>query len=160
MAQDMFIEIKGVTGESKDKVHAGKIDVLAYSIGVSQSASFHMGGGGGGGKCSVQDLTITKPVDKSSPELFLRCCTGKHFDEATLIIRKAGDSPLEYETYAMTKVIISSVSKGASADSDRLTEQISLNFAKLKYVYKEQSATGGVESEPEMTFDIAENASS
>jgi type VI secretion system secreted protein Hcp len=159
MAQDMFLEIKGVAGESKDKVHKGKIDVLAFSIGVSQSASFHMGGGGGGGKCNVQDMSITKPVDKSSPELFLRCCTGKHFDEATLTIRKAGDTPLEYEIYKMTKVIIANVSKGASAQSDGLTEQISLNFAKLYYKYTEQSATGGVESAPDMTFDIAENAS-
>lgn len=158
MAVDMFLEIKGVSGESKDKTHKGKIDILAFSIGVSQSASFHMGGGGGGGKCNVQDMSVTKPVDKSSPELFLRCCTGKHFEEATLIIRKAGDTPLEYEIYKMTKVIIASVSKGASAQSDGLTEQVSLNFAKLYYKYTEQSATGGVESEPEITFDIAENA--
>ena len=158
MAVDMFLEIKGVTGESKDKTHAGKIDILSFSLGVSQSASCPNAEAGGVRKCNVQDMTCTKPVDKSSPEIFLRCCTGKHFEEATLIIRKAGDTPLEYETYTMTKVIISSVSKGASSASDGLTEQISMNFAKLKYVYKEQSATGGVESEPEMTFDIAENA--
>ncbi len=157
MAQDMFLKIEGVEGEAKDGVHGKEIDVLAYSFGVSQSASMHMGGGGGSGKCSVQDITITKPIDKSSTELFLRSCTGKHYPSAILTIRKAGDTPVEYLIYTMTEVIISSVSTGASKDSDSVSEQVSLNFAKIKIDYKEQSAEGGVASEPTMTFNIKEN---
>ena len=47
MALDMFIKLTGVTGESKDSVHKGEIDVLAWSWGLSNSGSFHTGGGGG-----------------------------------------------------------------------------------------------------------------
>lgn len=157
MAQDMFLKIEGVDGEAKDSVHGGEIDVLAFSFGVSQSASMHMGGGGGSGKCSVQDITITKPIDKSSTELFLRSCTGKHYPSAILTIRKAGDTPVEYLIYTMTEVIISSVSTGASKDSDQISEQVSLNFAKIKIDYKEQAGDGSVASEPTMTFNIKEN---
>ena len=31
MAVDIFLDIKGIKGESRDKEHAGKIDVLAWS---------------------------------------------------------------------------------------------------------------------------------
>ena len=49
-----------------DKTHAEEIDVLAWSWGMSQSGSMHMGGGGAG-KVNVQDLSFTKYIDKSTP---------------------------------------------------------------------------------------------
>src|ERR1041384_8656459 len=95
MAMDMFIKIGELKGESRDKVHKDEIDVLAWSWGVSNSGSAHVGGGAGAGKCNVQDVSFTKYIDKSSPDLMLACCNGKHFDKATLIVRKAGETPLE-----------------------------------------------------------------
>jgi type VI secretion system secreted protein Hcp len=59
MAVDMFIEIGDIKGEAKDKTHKDKIDVLAWSWGVSNSGSTHQGGGGGSGKVNVQDLSFT-----------------------------------------------------------------------------------------------------
>src|SRR5919197_1518553 len=69
MAVDMFLHVDGIKGESRDAQHKDDIDVLAWSWGASNSGSAHMGGGGGSGKVNVQDLSITKYVDKSSPLL-------------------------------------------------------------------------------------------
>ncbi len=33
MAVDMFLELDGVKGESVDKAHKGKIDILALAVG-------------------------------------------------------------------------------------------------------------------------------
>src|SRR6476660_2723852 len=96
MAVDMFIKIDTVDGESKDSKHKGEIDVLAWSWGMSNSGSAHTGGGAGAGKVNVQDLSFTKYIDKSSPDLMLACCNGKHFPDANLVVRKAGEKPLEY----------------------------------------------------------------
>ena len=50
MAVDMFLDIEGeIEGESQDAEHERSIDVLAWSWGLSQSGSFHVGGGGGAG---------------------------------------------------------------------------------------------------------------
>ena len=65
MAMDMFIKIGALKGESVDKTHAGEIDVLAWSWGMSNSGSAHVGGGAGAGKANVQDLSFTKYIDKS-----------------------------------------------------------------------------------------------
>ena len=159
MAVDMFIKIGSLKGESRDKAHKDEIDVLAWSWGMSNSGSGHVGGGSGAGKVNVHDLSLTKYVDKSSPDLMLSCCNGKHFDTATLIVRKAGEKPLEYITITMSEVYITSVSSGGSGGEDRLTENVTLNFSKVKVDYKEQLAGGGAGASPTMTWDIAGNAS-
>jgi type VI secretion system secreted protein Hcp len=158
MAMDMFIEIGKIEGESKDKAHAGKIDVLAWSWGASNSGSAHTGGGQGSGKVNVQDLSFTKYIDKASPELFLHVCNGKHIDKATLIVRKSGgDNPLEYLTITMEDLLVSSLSTGGSGGEDRLTENVTLNFAKVKVLYKEQTAVGADDAKPAVGWDIAAN---
>ena len=73
------------------------------------------------------------------------------------MVGKAGTTPLEYITITMTDVLVTSVSTGGSGGEDRLTENVTLNFAKVKVDYKEQTATGVVGATPTMTWDIAAN---
>jgi type VI secretion system secreted protein Hcp len=158
MATDMFLKIDGVDGESRDSEHKGEIDVLAWSWGLSQSGTTHMGGGGGAGKVAVQDISITKWIDKSSANLMKYCCNGKHFKEALLTVRKAGEKPLEYVKIKMEELIISSVSTGGSGGEDRLTENLTLNFAKVGFEYQPQKADGSKDGGAiPMVWNIAEN---
>ena len=157
MAVDMFIKIGDTKGESKDKSHAEEIDVLAWSWGMSNSGSAHVGGGAGAGKVNVQDLSFTKYIDKSSCDLMLACCNGKHYDSATLVVRKAGETPVEYVTITMSDLLITSVSTGGSGGEDRLTENVTLNFAKVKVDYKMQDGKGVGKAGGAMTWDIAAN---
>ena len=158
MAMDMFIQIGALKGESVDKVHAGKTDVLAWSWGLSNSGSAHVGGGAGAGKVNVQDLSITKYIDKSTPDLLLTCCNGKHHDSAVLIVRKAGEKPLEYLKITMTELMVTAVSTGGSGGEDRLTENVTLNFASVKVDYVEQKKDGSAGDKPSMNWNIAENS--
>ena len=178
MAMDMFIKIGSFKGESRDKTHGGEIDVLAWSWGMSNSGSAHFGGGGGAGKVNVQDLSFTKWIDKTSPDLMLATCNGKHIPEATLVVRKAGvkfdvyredvpeavltvrkagETPLEYLIITMQDVLVSAVSTGGSGGEDRLTENVTLNFARVKVNYTEQTPTGGAGDKPQMGWDIEKN---
>jgi type VI secretion system secreted protein Hcp len=157
MAVDMVMKIDDLPGESKISGKEGWIDVLAWSWGASNSANAHYGGGSGAGKVNVQDLSLTKYVDMTSCSLLLKCCDGTHFEKATLIVRKAGTNALEYVTVEMEQVFITSVSTGGSGGEDRLTENVTLNFAKVKVQYKGQSATGAEEGGNDMTWDIAGN---
>lgn len=124
---------------------------------MANSGTTHMGGGGGSGKVAVQDLSFTKYVDKSTPDLIQSCCNGKHFDQAVLVVRKAGETPLEYLTITMEQVLISSISTGGSGGEDRLTENVTLNFAKFKVKYIEQTEKGAAGAKPEAGWDIAGN---
>lgn len=159
MAVDMFLKLAGVDGESEDDTHAKSIDVLAWSWGMSQSGTTHIGGGGGAGKVSVQDLSLTKYIDKSSTVLVMAACKGTHFADALLTVRKAGDKPLEYLKVKMKEVIVTSVSTGGSGGEDKLTENVTLNFAAFEVMYQAQNEKGGKEGgEVFAKWDIAKNA--
>ena len=157
MAVDMFMVVDGIKGESKDKAHKEAIDVLAWSWGLSNSGSFHTGGGGGSGKVNVQDLSFTKYVDKASADLQLACCNGKHLKSAKLIVRKAGEKPLEYIIYDLTEILVTAVSTGGAGGEDRLTENVTLNFSKIHFEYKVQDEKGGGKDGGQYTWDVAGN---
>jgi len=157
MAVDMFLKLGTYVGESKDSKHKGEIDVLAWSWGMSNAGSAHTGGGAGAGNVNVQDLSFTKYIDLASADTMLACCNGQHIPEAKLVVRKAGTDPLEYLTITMTEVLVTAVSTGGSGGEDRLTENVTLNFAKVKLEYKEQTEKGAIGKQPKMGWDIAAN---
>lgn len=158
MAVDMFLKLDGIDGESEDDKHAKSIDVLAWSWGMSQSGTTHVGGGGGAGKANFQDLSCTKWLDKSTPVLMQHCANGKHIKDGKLTVRKAGETPLEYFILEMTELIVSSVSTGGSGGEDRLTENCSLNFREFQVTYQAQSSSGGKEGGPvKFAWNIAKN---
>ena len=117
-----------------------------------------MGGGAGSGKVSVQDLSVTKYIDSSSAPLMLSCCNGAHFTSALLTVRNAGGKkPVEYVKINLQELMITSVKTGGSGGDDRLTENVSLNFVKVKVEYLPQEAKGGQGNMIPFSWDIAAN---
>jgi type VI secretion system secreted protein Hcp len=153
----MFLKIDGIKGESKDKTHKEEIDVLSWSWGLSNSGTFHMGPGGGAGKANIQDVSITKYVDAGSADIQLACANGKHIKSAVLTVRKAGETPLEYIILTLTDVLVTAHSSGGSGGEDRLTENVTLNFTEVEYVYWTQAPTGGKGEKSTFKYNIAEN---
>jgi len=163
MAVDMFINLGSkIKGESQDKVQGpkGDIDVLAWSWGMSQSGTTHMGSGGGAGKASFQDVSITKYVDAASQAIMNHLAKGSHIDKCVLLVRKAGEGQQKYIEITMEEVIVTSLSTGGSGGQDRLTENVTLNFSKVKFQYFKQNSKGAMEPTGEFSYDIAKNDAS
>lgn len=154
---DMFLKIATVSGESQDDKHKGEIDIMSFTFGVSQQGLAHTGGGSGAGKAHFDDLHITKRADKSSPTLMQRCANGQHFADATLTVRKAGGKQEEYYQVKMTEVLISSFSNSGSGDDNIPLENVSLNYSKIEFAYKEQNKDGGLGSPVKTWWDIKKN---
>ena len=157
MSVDMFLKIDDIEGESVDDVHAGEIDVLSWGWGMSQSGTTHSGRGGGAGKVNVQDFSFVHYIDKASANLLKMCCNGKHFEEATLVVRKSGEMPLEYLIITMKNGLISSVSTGGSGGEDRIKEEVTLNFSEFKTEYVPQMADGSGDASVIVGWNIANN---
>ncbi len=161
MAVDMFLTIdKKITGETQDKAQKseGSIDVLAWSWGASQSGTTHMGSGGGAGKASFQDLSITKYLDKASAPLLIALAKGSHIDKMVLLVRKAGEGQQKYLEITMKEVIVSSISTGGSGGEDRLTENVTFNFADVIFEYFMQNEKGVTASAGKFDWSIKGNA--
>ncbi len=158
MAQDIFLKLNGIDGESQDASHKSEIDVLSWHWCVSQQSNMHSGSGGGSGKATVDDLQFDHFIDRASPNLIQYCLTGKHIDEAVLVLRKAGGNPLEYLKFTLSDVIVTQVCPGGvAADEARPKETVRLSFAKLKYEYIVQNAQGGSGGAITVTFDVQKN---
>lgn len=157
MAVDMFLKLDGIKGESKDHKHKDEIHIESFSWGLSQTGVHGAGGGGGAGKVSVHDISITKFLDKASPELMLKCANGTHIKEGLITVRKAGENPVEYLKIKLSDVLISGV-QHAGHGSDLLSENLSLNFAKFQVEYQEQAADGKASGGPvTMGWDVKAN---
>jgi len=157
-AVDYYLKIEGVDGESADSKHKGSIDIESFSWGASQGGSFSSGGGGGAGKVSMQDFHFVMKVNKASPKLMLACATGQHIKKAVLIARKAGKDQQEYMKVTMSDILVSSFQTGGSEGSNTLpTDQISLNFAKIEFEYKEQKADGTLGGSIKAGYDVKAN---
>jgi len=157
MAVDMFLKLDGIKGESQDHKHKDEIHIESFSWGMNQLGTHGAGGGGGAGKVSVHDISISKLVDKSSPELMLHCCNGKHIPSGLITVRKAGETQLEYLKIKLTDLLISGV-QAAGHGSELLKESLTLNFAKFHVDYQPQGADGKAQGGPIMMgWDVKQN---
>jgi len=157
MAQDIFLKINGIDGESMDAAHKNEIEILSWDWQILLDSNMHMGSGGGSGKATVKDLNFLHFVDRSSPNLMKFCLTGKHIPEAKLVVRKAGGSPLEYLKITMTDVVITNVHPMGSNEEERIKERISMSFAKVKQEYTVQNQQGGSGGAVTAGYDIKLN---
>jgi type VI secretion system secreted protein Hcp len=158
MAQvDYFLKLKGIDGESTDDKHKGEIDLESWSWGETQGGTGHAGGGHGGGKVVMQDFHFVMKCNKASPKLMLACATGEHIKEALLICRKAGKTQQEYLKIKFTDLMVSSFQTGGSSHGTVATDQISLNFAKIEWEYKEQKQDGSLGSPVKAGYDAKSN---
>ncbi|KDB09059.1 protein of unknown function DUF796 [Burkholderia sp. lig30] len=157
MAQDIFLKLTGIDGESRDALHSHEIDVLTWDWSVSQQSDMHSGSGRGTGKCAVDDLIFEHYVDRASPNLMLHCLAGKHIDQATLVMRKAGGTPLEYLKITMDDVLITRVHPISNYNMAMPREEVHLSFACVRQEYAIQNAQGGHGGTVSMGYDIKTN---
>ncbi len=160
MAIDCFLKLENnIVGESQDEKHREWIDVLAWNWEMTQSGTTHMGMGGGGGKVNVEDISITKYVDKATHDLIKRCCSGEHITKGQLVVRKSGGSvPVDYLKIDMEDIMITSYQTGGSKDGlDRVQEHLNLNFRRFQVTYTMQERDGSAGPESMAGWEIAEN---
>ncbi|MDR1062374.1 MAG: type VI secretion system tube protein Hcp [Azoarcus sp.] len=117
----------------------------------------HTGGGGGGvGKADFTPLTFTHYLDKSSPNLFHFCASGKHIPTVTVSVCKAGDGSQEFAKIVMTNVIVTNVSPSCISGTGMI-ETVSLSYSKIETSVKEQRADGSMGAAVHGNWNVKEN---
>lgn len=158
MAQvDYFLKIEGIDGEATDSKHKNEIDVESWSWGETNSGSHSFGGGGGAGKVSMNDISFTMRVNKSSPKLLLACASGEHIKSAILTCRKAGKEQQEYLKIKFHDLLVSSYQTGGSRGDVVPVDSVSINFSKIEYAYAAQNEKGGLASPIPVHWDLKLN---
>ncbi len=158
-AVDYFLKLDGIKGESTDAKHKDEIDVESWSWGETLATGGGGGGGGGrGGKVSIQDFNFVMRLNVASPSLMEACATGKHIKVATLAGRKAGKEQLDYLTFKLHDVLVSSYQTGGSGHAEDVPfDQVSLNFAKIEVEYRQQKPDGSPGGAVRFGYDVKAN---
>jgi type VI secretion system secreted protein Hcp len=158
-AGDIILDLDGVEGESKDSVYSGKIELENFSFGVSNSTSTHSGGGGGTSRAAFSDVSFNKYVDKSTTNVFVNTCIGKHFKTAIFYMRKTGgdDTPKMYLKVTLTEPILSSYQLSYGGGGGLAMESLSMSYSKIQFEYFIQDEKGVTKSAGDQTFDVKAN---
>ena len=154
---DYFLKIDGIEGESPDAKHKNEIHLDSFSWGESNSGSMAHGGGGGAGKVAMQDIHYTCKLGKQSPKLALACADGSHIKKAILTCRKAGKDQHDYYVVTVTDMLVSSYQIGGHGGEVTIVENVSLNFAKIEWDYKEQKIDGSLGGSVKAGYDLKLN---
>ena len=154
---DYFLKIDGIEGESQDSKHKNEIDVQSWSWGETNSGDAAHRGGMGAGKVSMQDFHFVMHINKATPKLMEHCATGQHVKHAVLTCRKAGHTQQEYLKVTMSDLVVSSYQGGGSSGDTIPVDQISLNFSKIEYEYKEQKPDGSLGGTVKAGYDLKAN---
>jgi type VI secretion system secreted protein Hcp len=135
MAVNAYLKVDGRPGASTSK--SDYIDVMSFSFGASMQHVIGPGSAGAEarvGRASIQNLTVMKAVDKTSPLLFDDCVTGNVLKTVDLIYDKPmGDQQEDYYKIHMENALITSIQHSGSNENPM--ESISFAFEKYKVSY-------------------------
>jgi type VI secretion system secreted protein Hcp len=154
MPGSLFLKVPGCEGEATDDGHQKEIDVKDYRLKMKHPVSFR-GTGMSGGEATVDDVIITKLVDKASPNLMKYCLTGKHLDEVVLTARKRGENPIDYIKFTFKNCMVSSVDHAHKGEDHE--EIVTLAFESIKKEYTPQGSDGKPQGAVTVEHDIKKN---
>jgi type VI secretion system secreted protein Hcp len=152
-AEDVFIKLDGIEGESTHKDHKGEIEVFSYSWGTSRGASGAPGDmRGGAAKSCVSEFHFMKMLDKSSAAIVGNSIGSSPIPKATLTMARSGEGEKAYFTFTLTNVLVSSYQMSGS--SERAMESVSLRFGSAEMSYKPQDDKGGLGGETKVMLKV------
>ena len=152
---DYFLKIDGIAGESQDPHHLDEIEVESFSWGETHLAQ--PAGATGAGRPAIQDFHVTKQIDKASPLLMLAAASGQHFPSAVLTAQRPGKQPLEYLTFTLSDLMVSSYQIAAPADQPLPADQVSFSFARIEMAYRAQRPDGTLDVPVNAGWDVTAN---
>jgi type VI secretion system secreted protein Hcp len=158
MATDIFLKLDGINGEATDVNHAGEIELVSWSWGVSEVFISSLGAGIVGGTPKVGKFLITKQVDKASPNLLRDCLKLTHIPQAVLSQRRPGAGKQNFLSITLHDVLISSVDDVDDGVAPRPRENIVFVFSKVIYEYIPQKPTGLPDTPVTLRWDVQANA--
>ena len=158
-ADDLFLRLEGIQGESMDARHKGEIGILSYTQSFTGPfAHSAPGAGAGAGKTTCGPVTVTKFIDVSSPQLILFAANGQHIPRALITFRRSGQAQLEYYKVTLDDVIITEVEQtGSSAAAARAMEKVSLIGRRFSFEYVSQMPDGRRGGTPKAGWDCVAN---
>ena len=129
-----------------------RIDVSSFAFALGRGGDGTGTSGGVPGatptaKGRLQTLRIDKVYDASSPRLLAAATTGRRIKTAVLTFRRTSDSNVEFLTYTLSDVQVTSYDQGGkdgdARDLGSLEEEVGLTAARVHVTEQTVTPSGG-----------------
>ena len=140
----IYLYIKEVPGECTEVNHDGWIEVSSMYFGAHEPEGGARGNSRRRGAVIVEDLEMTKELDKSSPKIAEAVCEGKNFPKVEIdVISSTVVGPQSLVKYELKNVVFKSYWHSADVGEDVSTEDVfTMSFEEITMAYTEYDDTG------------------
>ncbi len=154
MAVNAYLFVDGVEGPSTSKTN--HIDILSFSWGVAQTATYGPGASGKearAGRADFSNLTVMKVLDKTSPLLCDHCASGNILAKVYILYDKpVGDNQQDYFRIWLKDAMVTSVQ--LSGSNENPTESVSFAFQAVEVAYKPEKDDGSLDAAISKGYDL------
>lgn len=138
-----------IEGETQDKEMKDKkaFEIEEFEFGVENTLNIgSKSGGAGAGKVQFKEFSVTKTTDKGSAGLFRTCCSGGHYNDVELVLRRSGGdrekSGTPFLKYKFKLVAVKDITWSGSDGDDVPSESLIFEFGAIQIEYTEQKTDG------------------
>ena len=162
MAQDFFIKIDGIDGQSADKNHGKWIEVTDFDFGSKQSVTLARGADVAG-RGEFLPFSFTHLVDKATPKLQQYCMNGQKVAKVEFNVCRAIASAqvvtleVKLENVKIARAEIKTIRAAEGADAEPV-EEVDLVAGKITWkvtpIKEDNTKDGAIEA----SFDQISNS--
>jgi type VI secretion system secreted protein Hcp len=121
-----------ITGETKDPAFPGAIAISSFDWSAEHPTSIGASAGGAGaGKAKLEELTVKKVVDSTTPLMFQRLAEGRHFQGLELTVRNAAHTT----RYYFQTVFIKAQEQSGDAGDELPQETLKFQYGAVAQVH-------------------------
>jgi len=139
-ANNTFMLVPGIPGESVDEHHANWIDVVGVTQTLIQGERPSVGP-----QCSIG---VRKHLDIAGPRLWFAAVTGQTFDQ--IQIELVGSTGQRFYQILLNKAVVASIS--TTDDNTTPAERITFSMASVTLTYWRQKSDGSLDAPVTQTF--------
>ncbi|MFD0696693.1 Hcp family type VI secretion system effector [Paenibacillus sp. GCM10027628] len=147
----IILVLDGIKGESRDQRVKDGIDVYSFSFGATNPVISGPLNNGRQGKPTFSDFSFMKSFDTASLPLLKNLATAHSIASGTLYFFNNSNTP--YLTIKLKNIMVTSV-QYSGAETEKITESLSLNAADIQFEYIALREDGRPGSKQTLDIDV------
>ncbi len=152
----IYLQLGFTQGSVTEEEHRGWIEVTGFTFTMAHGSGDRGGDSGyysDNSRPHFAPLTISKLVDKSSPDILMNCATGT---QTAKVVLDVCDTKGTFYRYILRDAKIISVN-AKTADNYTLSEELKLNYASIYSWYQSRDTKGNIGLSSEGGYSLKDN---
>lgn len=155
MSYMILAEFDGIPGESTREDYEDWIYIQSFSFSMGKPSRGSTGMSRSRGDVELEDIVLTKWVDKATPKLMDAVAKGSVISNVEIhFIRTGTDDIFYFYKYELKNVLVTSLQSSGNVEEYYPTDTILLNYEEIKVTYQEFDDDGSPQGLIEWSWKI------